>query len=264
MERRNVIHCIGDSHASFFSGYDRIQDEYPARSENKYPFFISYRLGAVLAYSLCKLGTKEKGREKLLELTDQLEKGSVLLLCFGEIDCRVHLLKQAQLQQKKIEDTVTDCVHKYISVIEELRAKGFTVCIWNVIPSSEAYNPEYPAFGTIQERNKVTKLFNLLLKDYTDKNGLPFISIFSNLIDEGMMTKKKYLFDGVHLGQLAMPFVLQRMKKNSQLSGWVSDISNFQLFLLSLRQQLIFQYLCIRKKAAALKSFLTVKNIKKL
>lgn len=55
------IYCIGDSHASFFSGYDRIQPSWPNKSTNKFSFLKNYRLGPVLAYNLCSFKTRSRG-----------------------------------------------------------------------------------------------------------------------------------------------------------------------------------------------------------
>jgi hypothetical protein len=213
MEQKKLIHCIGDSHASFFSGYDRIQPGYPEPSDNKYPFFTCYRLGAVLAYNLPRSGTKEQGREKLLQLLSALPQNATVLLCFGEIDCRCHLLKQAEVQGKPIDDIVTTCIESYFRAIDEIVEKGFEVIVWNAVPSSNTNNEEYPVYGSLEARNKCTVLFNRHLEKECKSRNLFFLSIYQKLLDKDLKTDFIYYFDSIHLGQLAMPMVLQELYK---------------------------------------------------
>jgi len=211
MESNKIIHCIGDSHASFFSGYDQIQPTYPEASINKFPFFRSYRLGAVLAYSLNKLNTNERGREKLLMLINELPPKSELLLCFGEIDCRCHLVKHSKLSGEPLTKVVEDCVINYFKVVDELKEAGFHVMIWNVIPTADAINNEYPTFGSHAERNQCTSIFNKILQRKCRERGLLFLSIFDKLMTKKFKTRRVCFFDAVHLGQISMPFVFKRL-----------------------------------------------------
>ena len=213
----NVIHCIGDSHASFFSGQNDIQPIWLEGSDDVIPFFKTYRLGAVLAYNLCKLGTRMRGREKLISLLDNfIPKGSTVMLCFGEIDCRAHLLKQAELQRRDLSEVVRKCVERYFSVILEIREKRYKVLVWNVIPSARAdqiKNPEFPSYGNCLKRNKVTMLFNDYLMGLLKSESIPMISIYDKLIDKKGFTKRRYYRDEVHLSQRAMPLAIREIQK---------------------------------------------------
>jgi len=213
MEVVDTIYCIGDSHACFFSGYDVIQPGYPEQASNKYPFFKGYRLGSVLAYSLPSFNTKEQGREKLLELIQQLPAGAHIMMCFGEVDCRCHLLKQADIQQKPVVEIVDHCVARYFQAIDELTGAGFRVMLWNALPSADSNNIDYPTYGSMEERNRCSMLFNAALKRECDKRGLAFLSIFEKLIKKDLTSRTVYFFDGLHLGQMAMPMVLERVYK---------------------------------------------------
>jgi len=208
-----ILHCIGDSHASFFSGYDSIQPVFPKKSSNKYSFLKSYRLGAVLAYSLKNENTTENGREKLYRIVNNLQEGANILFCFGEIDCRCHLIKQGEIQKKNINIIAKECVDSYTSVIKDIKNKNYNVIIWNVIPTSYVNsNPEYPHYGSHRERNKCTKIFNKYLKQFALENKIAYIDISKKLLIFNY-TKPYFLFDEVHLGQLAMPYFLKKIKQ---------------------------------------------------
>lgn len=229
MDIPKVIHCIGDSHSSFFSGYDIIQPAYPRRSKNKYSFFQSHRLGSVLAYSLNKTNTKEKGREKLFELLKTIPSGSNILLVFGEIDCRCHLLFQAEKQKKDLSYVVQQCVSNYLEVVDELRSMNYNVALWAVIPSMESNNNEYPTYGSVIDRNICTKLFNQILFIEARNRNIDLISINRFLMKSDFTGKKKYYFDGIHLGQIAMPLAIRELKKKHNFKKIVFQ-SSFNIF----------------------------------
>ena len=76
------------------------------------------------------------------------------MLCFGEIDCRCHIVKQADKRKVPTEMVVKDCVNNYFEVIDELNQLGFKVFIWNAVPTAESFNTDYPIYGSHLERNK--------------------------------------------------------------------------------------------------------------
>ena len=138
------------------------------------------------------------------------------MLCFGEIDCRAHLLKEAELQKREVDSVVKECVERYFSVILEIQHLGYEVLVWNVIPSSRhdsIPNREFPVYGTCLDRNQVTRLFNSYLNDLCSSGGAKFISIFDELVDERGLTRPEYYFDYIHLSQKAMPFALAKVKE---------------------------------------------------
>lgn len=207
--------CIGDSHASFFSGENKIQPEYPGTSVNKIPNLEGVRLGAVLAYSLHKNNTSSRGREKLFEKLATLDPNNDgVMLCFGEVDCRCHLIKQSDIQGHDIRSIVEECVDKYFQVVREVKQLGFKVFVWNVIPTSyDDLNKEYPHYGSHRERNKSTVLFNQLLEEKCHTEGIYFVSIFNKLVSWKYYTKGYMLYDGVHLGQVAMPYFFTEINR---------------------------------------------------
>jgi hypothetical protein len=74
-----MIHCVGDSHSSVFSGKDEMQPIWPERSDDKLSFFKSYRIGPATAYQL------ENKIPIIDEIVKQLNSQDSLLFCFGEV-----------------------------------------------------------------------------------------------------------------------------------------------------------------------------------
>ncbi|MBT3224982.1 MAG: hypothetical protein HN745_03610 [Deltaproteobacteria bacterium] len=223
-----IFHCIGDSHANFFSGTDEIQPEWPAAEiRNRLPFFRSYRIGPVLAYNLCEYGTTTRGREKLENLLTRLDPGSHVMFCFGEIDCRAHIILQSQKQNRPPEAVIQEVVTRYFSVILETRKMGFQPLIWNVIPSAPTeindritVPPQYLFHGSCEERNRVTRLFNQTLKTLAKSAGIQFLSLFDQLFLEDGSVNQSYFSDEIHLSQKAMPLVLESLNKLFKGNGF--------------------------------------------
>lgn len=226
-----IIYCIGDSHVSFFSGLDGVQPCWPIVGNDVISFFRTYRLGPVLAYNLCEINTTTKGREALFSVLDTIPCGSTILLCFGEIDCRAHLLKQSVRRQKDIENVTKDCVDRYLRVILEIQTAGFSLIVWNVVPSivkEIAHTVKFPVYGTCEERNRITALFNLYLSNLCYRFRIPFISIFDRLVDtEGLTLSEFYLKDGQHLSQKAMPLAISAL--NQVLGGYENKNGRYKL-----------------------------------
>lgn len=200
-----MIHCIGDSHVYVFSGTDVIG------GNDSLPFFKTYRLGPHTAYNVIK-------RREIIEqiIRNEVKRDDIIMFCFGEIDCRTHLLKQAHLQKKSIVSVVNECLDRYFEIFRVAQQYGVPLMAWNVPASSceEIKQGEYSTYGICQERNHVSQVFNQLLKKRCDESGVIFISIFDKLIDKDGLTNMSYYMDPIHLSQKAMPLILDELRKN--------------------------------------------------
>ena len=220
-----AIYCIGDSHANFFSGSDEMQPEWPGEGiKHFHPFFRAFRIGPVLAYNLCRNNSSTRGREKLMELLSLFPSKSKVMFCFGEIDCRAHIILQAERQKRPVEGVVRTVAERYFSVIKEVRGMGFTPLIWNVIPSAPTdinskinVPAKYLFHGTREERNDVTRRFNADLKILAIDHDVFFLDFFDKLMNrDGSVKLEYYCQDDIHLAQKAMPIVLEALKKSPE------------------------------------------------
>ena len=97
-----MIHCIGDSHSAVFSGEEAMQPCWPEPAANKLPYFTSYRIGPATAY---QIANKQPILDSLIGSLD-LGADDQLMFCFGEVDIRSHLIKQAKMQDRPVNDLV--------------------------------------------------------------------------------------------------------------------------------------------------------------
>lgn len=220
---KRTVYVIGDSHASVFGGADTMIDAWPRSARNPNAGFVAYRLGPVLAYRLPDLGTTSMGREKLLATLayGPLPPKANVLLCFGEIDCRYHLLKEAQSHARPLSVVVGQCVDRYASVAREVRTMGFSTAIWAVVPPNDQDvaevdaedDAEYPSWGSTSERLEVTRLFNRLLAERLEPDGIGVVSIFDRLITADGRADDRYYMDSIHLSTAAVPLAVEAISK---------------------------------------------------
>ena len=208
-----MIHCIGDSHASVFSGKDEMQPVWPDRSNDILPYFRSYRIGPATAYNLFN---KIPVISEIL-YTQVDKENDTVVFCFGEVDIRAHLIKQQQLQNKPLSEIVEECVRRYSEVIIYFIQQGYKVAVWSPIASWGDNKPyKGPSFGTNSERNLATAFFYLFLLKYLSVYNTPILSIFVDMIKDDFTTETSFLDDWedchIHLNQRAMPLILERFK----------------------------------------------------
>lgn len=213
-----IIYCIGDSHVAMFTGQDKIGDGWPCILDSL-PNFRTYRIGSYLAYNTCI--ENHQSRKSLIHVLNSIPRESYVLLSFGEIDCRAHLIKQKEIQKRPIEELVDECVNRYFKTINWVVSQGFKVIVYAVpatcnIDIFEKNNEEIPLvhYGSFKERNYATKLFNDTLKKLCEENKIMFLSIFDYLVDENGRTKKEEFYvDSVHLNQKARQLIMNELIK---------------------------------------------------
>ena len=206
-----MIYCIGNSQAVIFSGNPQADYQtWPHRRANLLSGLCVFHLGPALAYNLCVEG--HWSRTALFKvLATEVPPGANVLLVFGEIDCRAHLLKQAAIQKRSRASVTAECVLRYGHVLAEVRDAGYRVHAWGVIPS--ARNGVHKDVTTsCQDRNGVTRMFNRLLSAHCYSLGIGFLSIFGDLITPDGLNRTEFYSDGMHLGVQALPLIQQALE----------------------------------------------------
>jgi hypothetical protein len=176
------------------------------RPEDKLPCFKSYNIGPALAFNF---PNKHINRVRKLKIP----KGERVMLIFGEVDCRWHIPHPFKHKRDPIlqnwQDNLLSCARRYFEGIASLQ-KDYDVCVWGVHPPSrENLGPEYPMYGDCEYRTEVVRKWNRQCWEYCDKLGLKFYNIFWKLVKEDGMVDPKYLLDGCHMSQEAMPHALK-------------------------------------------------------
>jgi len=225
--QNNSIIVIGDSHTYYFSGQEVIHPQKIAyhhgvinSSENLIPEFSPIHIGPVLAYNANKYETTTRGKEKIDYLISKkvIKRGDPLLFCYGEIDIRNHVVRQARDQGVELERVIDRVLANYLAFLVSMQKEGYQVACWGPTPSfpdREKPNKAFPTFGDEITRNKATLYFNERLKIVCLQSGIGFISIAEKVIDEHGRIKQDYFVDGCHLSQKAWALVAKEQVSNA-------------------------------------------------
>jgi hypothetical protein len=161
---KEKIFVIGDSHSCFWNGRDALDNE-PSVFEGVEVFHV----GPATAYNLIYCKSEDTFGSKIIKyLSQNKDNIGCIIFCFGEIDCRVHVVRIAIRENKRIIDVVQNFVERYLSFLRMIADRfGVPVLAWGPGPSSPPHNfiyhPLFPATGSIIERNYATLQFNRLL-----------------------------------------------------------------------------------------------------
>ena len=216
--RWTPIVCAGDSHAAFFSGLHSFQYTWPEPQQQWFPHVTGHRIASPLAYSLNKYNTSERGLERLESFlrSDELARGTTIMLSFGEIDIRNHVISQSSAQAKSVAEIVGDCVTAYTHAVNVTLAAGFRAMIWAPPPSRSDVGPYsymFPTIGSEQERNAATRCFIEGMRVAMEPLGVPVVAIFDELVDETLCSDPRWFMDSCHLNMAAVPHAISAFRK---------------------------------------------------
>lgn len=203
-----MIHLIGNSHINSFSKGSLVRFE---NISNEY--FTGHWIGPTIAYNFF-----EHHLPKALQISSTInKKEDYVTLIVGEVDCRLHLPKQADIQKRSDEDIVNECIQRFIRCYDAYIYEGYKVIVTGTHPTTPTGHnddPENPVWGNVERRNKISVLWNEGLKLESSIRKIPFVSIYNYLVDERNMTKTEYFIDYCHLNSSKVfPFIIKEMKE---------------------------------------------------
>ena len=192
---KSLIHVVGDSHVVPFRG--------------SMPF-LAHHLGAATAYNLNKTKSTTKAHEKLFKVIDRLGKRDIVMLCFGEIDCRIHIYYQHKKSNGKysIGELIDGTISNYGEVMGKLKEQGVNFCVYCVSPATIVGNEyKYPFYGTPEIRSQINRTFDERLRTFCERNGYKFIDIYDRVTDKDGLMLQEYAGDEIHLNKRAVGLV---------------------------------------------------------
>jgi len=212
------IVCVGDSHAAFFTGLHTFQYLWPEPTPQWLPHVSGQYVASALAYSLNRPNSSMRGIERLQKFvgSPSLVRGGTVMLSFGEIDLRNHVIEQSRSQGRPVSEIVDDCVTGYKHAVEVTRAAGHRPMIWAPPPSRADSGPfpqMFPTTGSEVERNQATRYFIAAMRAAMEPMGVPVISIFDEMVDESLRSDGRYFMDSCHLNMAATPLAIAALRK---------------------------------------------------
>lgn len=142
-----------------------------------------------------------------------IKNGDILVFIFGEIDARCHLGRIRDEENRDIEGLVAELVDSYFNAISVNRAFfNNVVCIIRfVTPPSDIYkDADFPFYGSISDRVRITRLLNERLKYSCSKHSFYYLDGYADFAGENGVILPEYLDNTIHLNGKAQP----QLKKN--------------------------------------------------
>lgn len=190
--------ALGNSHTMFFS------QAHPSEVHASNQYFESFRLGACTAYTF----------KKHMPTIGSMKLVGPIMLCLGEIDIRAHIFRQTKIQNRHPCDLLYEVIDIYWDCVMELnKTNGSIVWIPHATSNIENKRPESPVVGPVEERNKLSLLWEREIEKRCQIENIPCVSILRHLIDENLKTKTEYYSDYCHLGTKAYPLMIEEFKK---------------------------------------------------
>lgn len=185
----NIV-AFGDSHSFMFSDIDGIDH---------------HHLGPALCYNLIKENSNTRAREQIHEkITNYNPKNTTIILSFGEIDCRVYIVKRSKEFGTTIWSEVDILTERYLKFITELTDLGYRVIVYGPHSSRSSIetpeDPQLPTQGSDEERNYAIHIFNLMMNKKCENTDILCVSMDDIVIDKvKWKTRQQFLKDGCHL-----------------------------------------------------------------
>lgn len=211
------ILAFGDSHVFFWNGQNQVG---PLQSAFR-GLDLVY-LGAPTAHNLMRSQFDPRPEETseliLPYLAANAHKYGCFIPTFGDVDCRVHIIRQAARNGCSIDDAVEQTIDRYFRFLDSLIEKFGVPCIvWGPPPSSPpdnfVFNPEFPAVGSIWERNYAVHVFNAkLAAGAASRRNIAHVTLFEHLLKTDLVTKTAAVYDGAHVDRVYLPAASEQIK----------------------------------------------------
>lgn len=202
-----TINIFGDSHASFcfreraiLEGYDML-NFFHQSTQKTIPLIITSFIGVTM---------HRVGREGLGFLNirhHRVKEGDVAVYIFGEVDVRCHIGKQRDQSKRTLDEVINTLATNYINTISQ-NSRQFNKLITvvaSVIPPIEGEgrtSPDYPFYGTLQDRTQVTQKLNSQLKELCTENNFLFLDIYSLFCNSQGSLNSDYADHAVHINHI--------------------------------------------------------------
>jgi hypothetical protein len=212
MQTQRLI-VIGDSHAAFWRGRNAVFVK-----EDVFAGVDVEHLGPATAHNLFS----EQEQSKYVKLLCQrMERRTspygAAVLCFGEIDCRAHLVRIALKNNTSLSEAVNVTVERYMMFVDWfVDYFGIPVVIWGPGPTTPpakfSFNPNYPAIGTTVERNYAAFCFNqACMRESKSRPHVEHATILQHLINFEGITNTNALYDGCHVDISSMELAITEL-----------------------------------------------------
>jgi len=197
-----VIHCIGDSHTGVF---EYIQENFTWK-KTKFRFCI---VPGATAMGLANPNSKTDAIGTYRKYLKTVPKTHNLLFSLGEVDCGFVIWYRAKKHGLTVDEQFDLSLGNYKSFLDEVRIQGFKSIFvlsatlptiqdgqdWGEIAKLRAEQlTRKEVRVSLKERTELTRRYNQELRNYCALNGLNFIDLESDTLDQATgLVQSKFL-----------------------------------------------------------------------
>lgn len=111
-----------------------------------------------------------------------LNPGDDVCFIFGEVDCRCHIGRIADRDNVGRTTVIGELATGYVGWVKSFRESlRIRPIIASVLPPSDSGdNPQYPFYGTLDDRISITKRFNLFVKMLCEDHQILFLDLYGH------------------------------------------------------------------------------------
>jgi len=198
----HYINVLGDSHTRSFT-----------HSVN----FLSVFIGPGKEVNFTSDSQAQETCRRLRENISRMDKSKDLMLVFGEPDNRLYLENYNGIRDQVPEDDyIVSTTDRFLSVLLDIKdlITG-TLIVYNAVPCPR------------QEQNLLSTRYNSRLNDLCSSNGILFIDIWPQMVDEDGALDESYSVDHIHLNEKAATLVTQILKHNHLLPSDAKEEADY-------------------------------------
>jgi hypothetical protein len=219
-----MLHIFGDSHTQILGGGLVTNLQSDENRSNRYKNIKIHWIKGALAYNLIDsdLNLLKWGKHVIDCLILETDVTAILLV-FGEIDIRVHVIKNA-LKKNENPFQNNKAIANKLCDFAIILAKYFKIPIFILSPIPSApnfagYNPNSPNTGSDRERNYLTYQFGRILahriKSINEEQvKIYVVNLFEELVHATLKTNSRYYApDNVHLNYAGLDIFVKAFNK---------------------------------------------------
>lgn len=190
-----ITHVFGDSHAAFcFGAWQGVDVHW---------------LGPVTMYRV--------GREGAAFVHSRINNytpSDAILFIFGEIDARCHIGRIADASGTDRQFVIENLVSKYLDSICAISAEfpGSRMVVSCIPPPSDLnHNPDYPVYGTLDDRVYVTQQLNMAIRQHAKNRDVLFLDFFFYFADKNGRLRVERSDGTVHIAPDCSAPIMSRL-----------------------------------------------------
>jgi hypothetical protein len=198
---KTPVYIIGDSHAGYF------------RFDGAVNVLVRMmQIPGATAYGLVNENSISNSRKTIKRLLQKIDRRSVLVFQFGEVDCAFSIWKRVLANGTSPIDEVNEACESYLSFIKEVKELGFATILVATVPPPTVYDwggwhgSPMAAFrqqieATIHERTECARMFNHVLRSLANTGLYRFIDVESCYLDKetGLVKTELRMENDLHL-----------------------------------------------------------------